>query len=444
MPDQTMRDQLASIRESLTTTRDLKVEKVKERDAAKQAFAKTDLTDVEKVTESAEFKAAEQAVAAVGELDDKINDLTVAEAKVMAMLGEPAAAPSRDGNGPEDAIAAKAAMGRWNPDTVLQGDKYKAFIESGLANNSKAKFGAIQLGQLATREQVAAFMSPRADVGSDNMVGATAADRRGFVLPNLKPLTLLDLVPVGTTDSDIVQYVQILTIPEAAAETAPGALKPEASFTTEDKDAPVRTIAAWLKVRKQALRDIGTLRAILGQLLPYDVRRRIESQMLAGNGVGQNLEGIYNMDGVHHADFVAGDNTADSILRAMTLIILSDGDPNFTALHPLTGQDLMLMRENQSARTGQYLYGSPAVIAAPSIWGLAITKNRVVPEAEPLVGDSMASTLLFREGVNTLVSDSDQDDFVRNRVTILAEASVAYPVWRPTSYAIGATDESAS
>jgi ADP-ribosylglycohydrolase len=63
----------------------------------------------------------------------------------------------------------------------------------------------------------------------------------------------------------------------------------------------------------------------------------------------------------------------------------------------------------------------------------------VIPQATPLVGDAMGVPLLFREGVNVKSSDSDQDDFVRNRVTILAEARVAAPVWRPASFAIADT-----
>jgi hypothetical protein len=77
-------------------------------------------------------------------------------------------------------------------------------------------------------------------------------------------------------------------------------------------------------------------------------------------------------------------------------------------------------------------------VQSPTIWGLLVSSNRVVPAGNPLVGDSMASTLLVREGINVKVSDSDQDDFVRNRVTILAECRVAYPVWRPSGFAIAA------
>ena len=136
---------------------------------------------------------------------------------------------------------------------------------------------------------------------------------------------------------------------------------------------------------------------------------------------------------------MAGDNIADAILRAMTVVILSDADPNFAAAHPLDWQNILLMREDNTNRTGQYLAGGPFGMTAPTIWGLALTTSTVMTSGSPLVGDSMGATLLFREGVNIKTSDSDQDDFVRNRVTVLAEARVAFPVWRPASFAIADT-----
>jgi hypothetical protein len=78
----------------------------------------------------------------------------------------------------------------------------------------------------------------------------------------------------------------------------------------------------------------------------------------------------------------------------------------------------------------------PGGLVGQTIWGLALTTSRVVPANQPLVGDSMGCSLLVREGVNVKTSDSDQDDFVRNRVTVLAETRLAFPVWRPTSFAI--------
>ena len=56
-------------------------------------------------------------------------------------------------------------------------------------------------------------------------------------------------------------------------------------------------------------------------------------------------------------------------------------------------------------------------------------------EGEILVGDfGIGVQLLFREGINILFSDSNEDDFTKNRVTILGELRAANVVWRPPAF----------
>lgn len=433
-----LRDRLKDIQAKIDEARDQRAEALKEKEAAKEAFERADLQATD-ITRSPEFLAAEKAVGRVGALDDQIADLQAAERGVLAMLGErapEAARAARDGNGPQDGVT--AAPGGFNARDLIDSDAVQAFLASSIPT-SRAAIGTVEWGRLASREEFLSFLA--AAVGSDNKQGAIPADRRGIVAPLLKPLTLLDLIPTGTTDSNSVEYVQVTTIPSSAAETEEGRLKPEQSFVTRDASAPVRTIAGWIKVLRQALQDVSGLEHLLGVLLPYDVRRRIEAQMIAGDGRGQNIQGILATTGIGEPAPVAGDNTADAILRAITTIYLADGDPNFAALHPLVWQDLLLMRENQAERTGMYLYGSPSSPAAPTIWGLSITTNRAVPADQSLVGDANGASLLVREGVNVRVTDTDQDDFVNNRATIRAEARVAFPIWRPSSFAVAATGQ---
>jgi HK97 family phage major capsid protein len=253
------------------------------------------------------------------------------------------------------------------------------------------------------------------------------------------PLNLLDLIPTGTTDSNVIEYVQVTAIPGSAAPVDELVLKPQEGITAVSATAPVRTIAGWIKASRQSLDDVAGLSTLINTLLPYDVRRAIMAQILAGDGTGLNLTGLYNTTGVAKPALVTGDTPADSILRAMTSVILSFNEPSFVAMNPLTWQDLMLLKDTM----GRYIYGSPGQlpggVVAQTIWGLPIVTSVIVPQANPLVGDPMGCTLLVREGVNVKTSDSDQDDFVRNRITVLAETRVAFAVWRPSAFAIAAS-----
>lgn len=454
-PDAQMRNKLKDIRDQLASCRSERSEAMKERDAAKAAFAGTDFNADQKITETAEFKAAEEAVRKVGNIDDRIADLKTTESAILGMLGE---------SGPPeglDRVPGGSQMPRarhWDGHRLLaESDEFRTAVESGIFN-STGHFGTVTFGEVASREDAIRFLAtagqggmqaaalPNAPAGIvDSTQGYIPPDFRGIIPPRLMPLTLLDLIPTGTTDSNVINYVQVTAIPGTAAETAELAVKPEEGLATIDATAPVRTIAGWIKASRQSLDDVAGLATLINTLLPYDVRRRILTQMLAGNGVGQNILGLYNTTGVLAPAAVAGDNAMDALLRAMTQIILSDSDPNFVAVNPITWQNMLLTREqslqmntvtNPQAFQGEYLLGGPGMLSSPTIWGLTLTQSRAIPQANPLVGDAMGCSLLVREGVNVKTSDSDQDDFIRNRVTILAEARVAFPVWRPSAFAI--------
>lgn len=454
-PDAQMRNKLKDIRDKLAGARSERTEAMKERDAARDAFAGTDFAADQRITETAEFKAAEEAVKKVGEIDDRIADLKATETAILQMLGDAGPADGVDrvpGGSPRPSR-------NWDGHRLLQeSEEFRNALEMGVFN-STGHFGTVTFGEVASREDAIRFLAsagqggmqaaalPGAPAGViDSSIGYIPPDFRGVIPPRLMSLNLLDLIPTGTTDSNIINYVQVTAIPASAAETAEHAVKPEEGLSTVDATAPVRTIAGWIKASRQSLDDVAGLATLINTLLPYDVRRRILTQILAGNGVGQNLLGIYNTTGVLAPAAVATDNAMDAMLRAMTQIILSDSDPNFVALNPISWQNMLLAREgstdqsggNVNAWRGEYLLGGPGMLTAPTIWGMTLTQSRAIPQGAPLVGDAMGCSLLVREGVNVKTSDSDQDDFVRNRVTILAEARVAFPVWRPSAFAIAA------
>jgi HK97 family phage major capsid protein len=263
-------------------------------------------------------------------------------------------------------------------------------------------------------------------------------DFRGIIPYRVRPLTLLDLIPTGTTDSNSVEYVKVTGRPSGAVETAELATKAATGLQTTDATAPVRTIAAYMKMSRQSMDDQAGVVTIVNGLLPYEVRRRIEAQILAGDGVGQNIRGILNTSGIASPAATAGDNAADAILRGITTLSLSDRDANFVAANPTDMQALLLTK----ATTGEYIYGAPGGVSGSytgaTVWGLTMTPSRIVTGKAPLVGDSAGCTILVREGINVKTSDSDQDDFVKNRVTILAETRLAFPVWYPVAFCVAA------
>ena len=449
------REQLKSFRDQLTQKRAERTALRKERDAARDAFSNADFTAEGNpdITQTPEFIEAERTVAAVGVCEDQIASLEAGEKMLLKLIGsdEPASF-TEGGRGSLTPFHGSNGYG-WHPRLVYESEGYQQAREANLFQ-SGVRFGTVVLGEVCDRDNFGSFIhnprlaatlptAPAANIGTDQ--GAVTPDVRGIFQPALKPLTLLDLIPTGTTDSNIVQYVQVTGIPGYAAETAELAIKPQEGLTFFDATAPVRTIAGYAKMARQAMDDMAGLTALVNQLLPYDVRRRMENQILQGDGTGQNILGILNTAGIGAPASVAGDNIADGILRAITAVVLSDVDPDFIVLNPVSWQNMAILK---ASTAGTYLLEEPGgieswaggvslptVARTQTLWGLTVTRNRIIAQANPLVGDSASATVLVREGVTVKTSDADQDDFIRNRVTVLAETRIAFPVWRPAGFA---------
>jgi hypothetical protein len=444
--DAKTRDKLKDIRERLQAKRAERSRLRSERDAARDAFGEADFANDTDITSTREFQEVERIVAAEGTCADEISNLENAEQAILKLLGsdEPA---SRSGNGHTGAEPDPNRGFGWDGKSMLrESESYREAVESGVFH-SDVHFGTVVLGKVCERDDFANFASGRMaqlPAATPNAVGTNQVmvrpDFRGLQSFTLQPLSLLDLIPTGVTDSNIVQYVQVTAVPGSAAEVAEMAIKPQEGIDFADATAPVRTIAGWIKMARQAMDDMAGLATLVNTLLPYDVRRRVENQILLGDGVGQNILGLLNTSGIGAPAAVAGDTAMDRVLRAITTVVLSDGDPNFIAMNPLTFQDMAIAKN----AGGDYLMEMPGGIESwagslgagrPTLWGLAITRSRLISQTAPIVGDANGATLLVREGVNVKTSDADQDDFIRNRVTVLAETRVAFPVWRPGFFA---------
>lgn len=78
--------------------------------------------------------------------------------------------------------------------------------------------------------------------------------------------------------------------------------------------------------------------------------------------------------------------------------------------------------------------------AAADPMGLPLISSTVIPVGKLLVGDWSYATVFVREGVSVRVSDSDQDDFVRNRTTLLGEARFGLAVFAPQAFPSGVVE----
>lgn len=259
-------------------------------------------------------------------------------------------------------------------------------------------------------------------------------DRRAGIVPGaFRTLRVRDLIPTVPTTSNAWQFVRELVFTNAAAETAEGAAKPEATLTFEDVTVNIRTIAHWIKASNQILADAPALRAYIDNRLRYGVELREEQQIVAGNGTGQNISGMTASGNFTAFTPTSGDTAIDSINRAKYAILGADYVPTGVLLNPADWGALERLKDSQNA----YLVGDPFGQITPVMWGLPVVVSNSMPSGKLLVADFATSYEYVERSTTVIDVGYVNDDFVKNLVTLRSEKRGALAVIRPASTRYG-------
>jgi HK97 family phage major capsid protein len=263
-------------------------------------------------------------------------------------------------------------------------------------------------------------------------------DVRPGIQPILFPrLTIADLLAPGTTESNVVQYMQETQFENAAAPVAEGAPKPESALRFAAKTDAVRKIAHWLPVTEEMLEDVPQIRSYIDSRLRLGVQIAEEGQLLNGDGIAPNVEGLLAREGLTDALPAGDDTNADALFKQMTLIattafLMPDG----FVLNPINWQTIQLSKEGGDS--GAYLGDGPfATPPVKRLWGLAVVDTPTMTQGTALVGAFQQAAQIFRKGgIRVEASNSHADFFIKNLVAIRAEERLALAVYRPAAFGL--------
>lgn len=258
----------------------------------------------------------------------------------------------------------------------------------------------------------------------------------GVVEEPLRPLSIRDLLDSGTTDSNLIEWVRENVYTNNADVVSEGTLKPESNITYERVDVPVRTIAHWIRASKQVLADFKQLQTMINGRLRWGLKIAEENQLLYGDGTGENLLGLVPQATDYDTGLNnPGDTMIDVIRHAILQVRLAFYPASGIVLSPTDWHNIELTKDNEN----RYLMAAPTSRTPPMLWGLPVVESDgMATSGEFLVGAfRMAATVFDREEAAILLSTEDQDNFVRNLVTILAEERLALAVTRPRAFVHG-------
>jgi len=276
-----------------------------------------------------------------------------------------------------------------------------------------------------------------------NAIGNTYSERRpGIVEGAFRLFTIEDLLTKIPTSAPSIDWVRENVFTNAAAETAEGVAKPQSSLTFTTGTMPVSTVAHWIKITRQLAMDNAALAAYINRRMVYGVNLRVENQLLVGNGTAPNINGLLNTGNFTAHGYTAASLTAaglannrfDLIGAAMGDSALADYPADTVILNTGDWWKMRLAKDTQ----GRYLLGEPGSAAVPQLFGANVVASNAMTAGSVWIGNlAQAATLWIREGVVVEMSDSDENNFQLNLITIRAERRLALTVEKPAAARFG-------
>lgn len=307
---------------------------------------------------------------------------------------------------------------------LVESDGYKAWAETDFAKSHRG-----------TDIRIKATLTSAVTDAAGSVGDAINQTRIAGVLPlPQRRMTVRDLLTPGRMDGNTLEYVKETGFTNSAAMVAEGVAKPESDIKFDLVSTSAKVIAHWFKASKQVLSDISQLQSIIDQRLIYGLAYVEEGQILNGDGLGQNLNGIMTQATAFAAPVVIADLNKFDVLRlAMLQAALAEYPATGHVLHPSDWAEMEMMKDTE----GRYLIGNPQGTTAPTLWALPVVTTQAMAVGDFLTGAFKLGAQLFDRWDARVETGYVNDDFIKNLVTILGEERVALAVYRPEAFITG-------
>lgn len=322
----------------------------------------------------------------------------------------------------EQKVAARRDEGRGEVKSlgqaVVEHDDLKAFVAKGASGSVRINVNA-------------AITSLSTSAG-----GLIEPQRESEIvrLPRRK-MTVRDLLTVGRTGTNLVQYPKQTTRTNNAAVVSETSQKPESNYVWTLADAPVRTIAHWVPVSRQAMDDAPQLQTEIDGELRYGLDYAEEVELLNGSGSGQHLSGlITNATAFVAAFVVSGKTMIDDLRLAKLKASLAEFPSDGFVLNPADWARIELTKDGEN----RYVWANPRALGVPTLWGDPVVETQAIAVDKFLSGAfKIAATIYDRMDAEVLISSEDRDNFIKNMLTARAEKRLALAVKRSAALVYG-------
>ena len=361
------------------------------------------MTDAER----AEMKGYDDTVA---ECDVLIKAAEADEA-LFARMQDAGPVKSDDGHDGGNGYKAKSLGDHWAHTLKEKGLKSAKDIPSGVTVAAPE----LVFEKAATDTQVVG--------GANGAYGPMVTDvDTNFVMPKRDRLVIADLLTPGTIGGNAIKYPVFGALEGGTGYVSEGGLKPQLHVgdPTWVTDA-LGEIAGWFKVTDDMAEDLPYMVSEINTTAVYDLRFKEEQAILFGNGTAPNLRGITRRSGIQTATKGTA-SVADAIFKALGKVETATGLTADGIV--INSQDYEALRLAKDANdqyygggyfTGQY--GNGDIQVNPPVWGRRTVVTSAIPAGKVLVGAFGAAKLFKKGGIRVESTNSNQDDFINDKIT---------------------------
>lgn len=253
-------------------------------------------------------------------------------------------------------------------------------------------------------------------------------------------LGVRDLFGAEAISGNALTYYTLGSMAGSFGTVAQGGSKPQVNVAYDDVTVALSKIAGFLKETDELLTDAAFLESAIRGRGVYEFKKAVDAFL---------VDSLLAVDGIQQG---ANSISFDNILKAKQAVRTSTGyAADALLINPADLETLLLTKDSNL----QYLLGGPAYgsygngayASNPRIWGLTVVESEAIEQGAAIVGAFKAGSSVVTkagEGLRVEVSNSDQDDFIKNMVTVRIEERLALATRVPAAFALVGTVSSSS
>lgn len=306
------------------------------------------------------------------------------------------------------------------------------------AINDGAIEGIVKGNARSASFEVKADMTVAADFTGE----VIPADRvAGYKFDPSRSVHVRNLIPQGSTASDVVRFVKESGYSNGAATAAEGATLAQSDFDMTASDANVRKIGTYFRISEEMLADTPQLTSYLSARAPEKLLSVEDTQILSGNGTAPNLSGIIT----DAADFdtssggafyqsVDAANEFDVLVATLNQLAISEYQADYIMLHPTDFHKILLLKDTQNNYLKDQVYAG----LQPNFMGVPVVINTAITAGTFLAGNFGVGTQLWiRDNVGVEFFREDGTNVRDGFVTVRVSERIALTNYLPNAFVNG-------